>query len=429
MTLELATRRIERLVTLDWNYPARAEYSPDGRFIAYDSTKQGDRKIYLMTADGREERVLVDSGGEDDSPIWSPDGGHLVFRSSRSGEWDLQSLRIASGKPSGEPVQIKTSIGEHTSLRALTPDGRLFYGEKVSGNEIVLLERQGKVLGAPRALRAVKTRALSSPTFAPDGRRLACLAGLRYSETQRSLRIADLDGSILKEISFGPELLRLARAFFLPDGRRIVLIAITRKRERLIQVFSAETGAKLRDVAMPQGGSWIAGASPDGRYLYVTIGNREGRHVERVDLETDARTKIPCASRQHLESVAVSPDGKLLLMPVPGAPRPGEDLTWKIVVRSLEDGGERTLEEGVAGRMVWDFDSRHVLFSKSGEPGLYRVAVDTGAEELMWKENVGHYVESVSPDGRLMAFRKSGEDSRIWVVENFLPAKTLRSAR
>ena len=67
-TLNLTDRRLQRLVTLNWEQPRRAQYSPDGRFIAYDSTKDGDRKIYLMSADGAQEDVLVDSPGQDDSP-------------------------------------------------------------------------------------------------------------------------------------------------------------------------------------------------------------------------------------------------------------------------------------------------------------------------------------------------------------------------
>ncbi len=85
-TVSLEDKTLRRLVTLDWESPRRAEYSPDGKFIAYDSTKGGDRKIYLLSADGAQERVLVDSPGEDDSPMWTRDGRFLLFRTDRSGQ-------------------------------------------------------------------------------------------------------------------------------------------------------------------------------------------------------------------------------------------------------------------------------------------------------------------------------------------------------
>jgi Tol biopolymer transport system component len=420
------SRRLERLMTLNWEYPVRAEYSPDGRFIAYDSTKHGDRKIYIISADGLQERVAVDSSGEDDSPLWSPDGRFIVFRSNRSGDWDLYGLPIADGSPAGEAFLIKANIGDRTFLRSITADGRLFYGEKVSGGEIVLMDRSPNGLSSPRPLPAIGTRAVSNPTFAPDGKRLAYLAGFRYgAPSRRSLRIAELDGKILKQVPFGPEFSNLQTTSFLPDGRSVAQVATDRKKQRSILLFSAETGTLLRTLAMdPQSQVWLAGFSPDSRYLYATVHNRQSKavHVERIDLETDARTTIPCRSRDHFPSVAVSPDGQFLLMPARTEVPQGEK--WNAVVRRLADGAEKVVKERVAGRMLWDFDSRHVLCLNDGI--LYRVSVENGAEEVLLK-NAG-YLEAVSPDGKLLAFRKSGGDSRIWVVENFLPAKNVSTA-
>ena len=85
-TLSLEDKTLQRLVTLNWERPRRAEYSPDGRFIAYDSSKGGDRKIYLISADGAQARVLVDSPGQDDSPLWTRDGRFLLFSQRSVGE-------------------------------------------------------------------------------------------------------------------------------------------------------------------------------------------------------------------------------------------------------------------------------------------------------------------------------------------------------
>jgi Tol biopolymer transport system component len=420
------SRRLERLVTLNWEYPVRAEYSPDGHFIAYDSTKHGDRKIYILSADGLQERVAVDSSGEDDSPLWSPDGRFLVFRSNRSGDWDLYGLPVVDGKPAGEAFLIKANIGERTFLRSITADGRLFYGEKVSGDEIVLIERTGNGLSSPRSLPAIGTRAVSNPAFAPDGKRLAYLAGFRYgAPSRRSLRIAELDGKILKDIPFGPEFSNLQTTAFLPDGRTVAQVATDRKKQRSILLFSAETGTLLRTLAMdPQSNVWLSGFSPDSRYLYAVVSSRltKSVHVERIDLETDERTTIPCRSREHLPSVRVSSDGQFLLMPVRADVPQGE--SWNAVVRRLSDGTEKVVKERVAGRMLWDFDSRHVLCMKDGN--LLRVSVETGAVEVLLKNPA--FLEAVSPDGKWLAFRKPGGDSRIWVVENFLPAKNVSTA-
>jgi Tol biopolymer transport system component len=431
VTLDTKTRRLERLVTLNWEYPQRAEYSPDGRFIAYDSTKDaGDRKIYLLTADGLEERVLVDSPGEDDSPLWSPDGRFLLFRTNRSGDWDLYGLALTQGKASGEPFLIKANIGERTFLRSMTSDGRLFYGEQVSAEQIVLVERNDNSLGPPRTLPAIKTRGTNHPSFAPDGKRLAYVAGFPYGVTgPRSLRIAELDGKILKEIPFGPEFWAIGATSFSPDGRRIALRVVDRKRRTLVLLLSAETGTRLKDLALdPQGYAIITGWSADGRYLYV-LDRQPGAQdrLEKIDVESDARTVIPLPVRSNQTSTRISPDGRFLML-VPVA----KDLSQrKIILRSLDGGSEKTLNiDGALGAISWDFDSRHLLYRKTTdkEPMFYRLSIETGVEEVLWKEVIGHFLEAVSADGRWLAFRKRGTDWRIWVLENFLPAKAVATA-
>jgi hypothetical protein len=125
-------------------------------------------------------------------------------------------------------------------------------------------------------------------------------------------------------------------------------------------------------------------------------------------------------------STRISPDGRLLMMtPV------GQDLSQRrIVLRRLDDGSEKTLKaDGIGGRIEWDFDSRHLLYRKGEkEPVFYRLSVENGTEEILWREVIGHFLEAVSPDGRWLAFRKRGTDWRIWVVENFLPAKAVTAA-
>ena len=45
-------------------------WSPDGRFLAFSSTRSGSAEIYVMRADGSDVRRLTWSGGNT-SPTWS----------------------------------------------------------------------------------------------------------------------------------------------------------------------------------------------------------------------------------------------------------------------------------------------------------------------------------------------------------------------
>ena len=60
-------------------------WSLDGLRIAYVNDQQGDGDIYIMDADGQRSALLTmdDSGAEDRSPVWSPDGRWILFASNR----------------------------------------------------------------------------------------------------------------------------------------------------------------------------------------------------------------------------------------------------------------------------------------------------------------------------------------------------------
>ncbi|MEJ2555405.1 MAG: hypothetical protein P8186_04065 [Anaerolineae bacterium] len=44
--------------------------------------------LYLMRSDGSDVRRLTDAPGPDTLPAWTPDG-RIVFRSARSGSWGI----------------------------------------------------------------------------------------------------------------------------------------------------------------------------------------------------------------------------------------------------------------------------------------------------------------------------------------------------
>lgn len=61
-------------------YTAEGVLSPDGRKIAFTSLKDGDLDIYTMNVDGSDVRQLTRQPGYDGGPWWSPDGKRIVYR-------------------------------------------------------------------------------------------------------------------------------------------------------------------------------------------------------------------------------------------------------------------------------------------------------------------------------------------------------------
>src|SRR6267378_199263 len=68
--MDPATREI-RQITRDSGKNERPSWAPDGRHIVFESTRNGQRQIWTMLADGSQAHLLTMSG-HNESPNWSP---------------------------------------------------------------------------------------------------------------------------------------------------------------------------------------------------------------------------------------------------------------------------------------------------------------------------------------------------------------------
>ena len=98
------------------------DFSPDGGHIVFRSGRDGNQEIYLMAADGSGPTRLTDHPGTDTMPAFSPSGDQIAFVSDRDGNHEIYTLDLGADGTPGALRRITESPGHDTHPR-YSPDG------------------------------------------------------------------------------------------------------------------------------------------------------------------------------------------------------------------------------------------------------------------------------------------------------------------
>ena len=143
-----------------------AQPSPDGRSIAFDSDRDGERAVYVAEADGSGVRRISDPGYAA-VPTWSPDGTRLTYiraEPDRPSVWNLWIQPAHRG-----PARRLTShaFGQTWSA-SWFPDGRhIAYAHEDALIVLDLNTGRARRIGSP-----VKGGLVRTPAVSPDGGRI-----------------------------------------------------------------------------------------------------------------------------------------------------------------------------------------------------------------------------------------------------------------
>lgn len=123
-------------------YTAEGILSPDGSKIVFTSMKDGDLEIYTMNADGSDVRRLTNTPGYDGGPWWSPDGTKIVYRAHHPKDsTELAQYRelLAQGLIRPSKVELFVMNADGSDQRQVTALGGANFGPSWSpdGTKII----------------------------------------------------------------------------------------------------------------------------------------------------------------------------------------------------------------------------------------------------------------------------------------------------
>jgi len=423
MMLGLSTSIFAQTAPKAQPYFTEPAISPDGSEIAFVSG--GD--IWAVPVNGGDAHLLVSNPANESRPLYSPDGRRLAFTSARTGNGDIYVLTLDTGD-----LKRLTFDDSNDQLDAWSADGRWLYftssSRDISGmNDIFRISVDG---GTPMQVSAdsYTNEYFSAPS--PDGAAIAFTGhGFGFSQWWRKGH-SHIDESeiwlmrmgskpVYEQVSEGGA--KEVWPMWSKDGRTIYYVS---DRSGAQNVWAKEMAGKARQVTQFK----------DGRVLWPSIGY-EGRtivfernfQIWRMDTGNGRATAVSITRRgaaagpavEHLRltegisETALSPDGKKLAFIVRG----------EVFAASATDGGDAarvTFSPSRESQVEWSSDSRRLVYvsDRDGPTHIFLYEFSTNSETQLTREPASDDTPQFSPDGKMLAFQRAGEEIRVMDLDS-----------
>jgi Tol biopolymer transport system component/C-terminal processing protease CtpA/Prc len=393
--------------------------SPDGSEVAFVSG--GD--IWAVSAAGGTARLLVSHPGEDTRPLYSPDGRWLAFRSDREGgDTDLYVLEFATGA-----VRRLTWYDDDEGLDAWSGDSRHLYftsGRRDPGGlpDVYRITVAG---GTPELVSGDRYSAEYHGAPSPAGDEVALVGGGRMAVSQwwrNGSSHIDETGIWILEPGDQPAYRRIADGGknlwpqWAPDGAGLIFMSDRSGSENLWTV-TARGDAPTPLTEFTHGRVLWPSLSADASLL---VFERDfgiwtlvpGGEPAPLTIRLEGAIAESAFRRVSLNSgfsdLTLSPDGKKVAFTARG----------EVFAAGLEEGGTAarvTRTPAGESSLTWAPDSRRLAYVslRDGTPSIHLYDFATGDERVLTDTPDADVTPRFSPDGSKLAYARNGREIRV----------------
>jgi Tol biopolymer transport system component len=183
-----------------------AQPSPDGRFVAFDSDRDGERGIYMANRDGSQVR-RISGPGYAAVPTWSPDGRWLAYIRAEANKPSVWNLWVQPAAGGAARRVTNYPYGQTWAASWFPDDRRIAYSHE---DTLIVMDLQTGE--ATRYPTPVKRQLVRTPAVSPDGTKII------FQVFRHGAWLLDLADGSMQRVRTDPTAEEFAWA---PDGRRV----------------------------------------------------------------------------------------------------------------------------------------------------------------------------------------------------------------
>jgi Tol biopolymer transport system component len=368
---------------------SNARFSPDGKLIAFASTKSGSKNIWVTQTGSTEAIQITNDAYSNTDPVWSSKGDEIAYFSDRSSSPDAAHLsgiwRVSA--LGGAPKLVGQLTDRNIELRRWGASGRIYYELK---KELYAMD---PATGAAEKITSIGREDAALINIAAD--EATTIYSINEKDKWRIVKGRVGDERAVDQIS-GPG--RLDGIVWLPEKKRLFYSATV---DGVVQTFvsSAGSGASSR-ITAAETDAGVVDASSDGRSILYSSAKEES-NLWRVSVADGAETPV-VRDRNSKLWPSVSYDGARVAFQSEKNMSLGNHIfDSAISVRALKGTDNepvtRIVERGFLPS--WSPDGSMIAFLRNdaGKKDLYVVNPNGGSDRKLSTDGIATGGYSVSP--------------------------------